>query len=58
MIMRTHVFDDYYFIKRYSRVPNASVKHTINVHIGKTPFYLWQTKKDNLNIVEKSENQC
>ena len=32
MIMRTHVFDDYYFIKRYSRVPNASVKHTINVH--------------------------
>ena len=34
MIMRTHVFEDNYFIKRYSRVPNASVKHTINVHIG------------------------
>ena len=33
MIMRTHVFEDNYFIKRYSRVPNASVKHTINVHM-------------------------
>ena len=51
MIMRTHVFEDNYFIKRYSRVPNASVKHTINVHIGKTPFYIWLTK-DNFNVVE------
>ena len=51
MIMRTHVFEDNYFIKRYSRVPNASVKHTINVHRENSILYM-ADKERQFNIVE------
>ena len=49
--MRTHVFEDNYFIKRYSRVPNASVKHTINVHRENSILYM-ADKEGQFNIVE------
>ena len=51
MIMKTHVFEDNYFIKRYSRVPNASVKHTINVHRENSILYM--ADKGQFNVVEK-----